>query len=461
MLNIWGSSHRLCDRINRREFLRIGSFGVGGLTLADLLRLRAQGANGLTGATAAAPAKSVIMIYLPGGPSHIDMYDMKPEAPIEFRGEFQPIRTSLPGLDICEHMPLQAQMAEKMTVVRGLRFRGKHDGYELLSGYPSARSGEIRTAEKWPVFGSVVSRIRAEQATTMPPYVNLNDLRLSLESDDPEVPRYLGTAHAPFRPSGPGLANLRLPEGVSLQRLDDRKSLLAGFDQARRTADSTEGMQALDEFQRRAFGMVASGAVYDALDLNREDPRTRERYQGCTNLLLARRLVEAGVSVVTVAQGGVERPGVPVQGAWDTHKNNFGYMEKTLPAYDRAVSTLISDIYARGLDQQVAVVIWGEFGRTPRIGTESRTLGMQYSVGRDHWWDAGFAVFVGGGLRMGQVIGETDGRAERPKGRPYTPQNVLATLYQVLGIDPSRTFPDYQGRPVHLLDDRNPIQELL
>jgi hypothetical protein len=402
------------------------------------------------------------MLCLSGGPSHIDTYDLKPSAPEEYRGEFRPIRTNLPGLDLCEHMPMQAKIADKFTVLRGLKFRGKHDPYELLSGYPSARSGEIRGNEKWPVVGAVVSRLRSQNAATVPPYVNVNDLRNGPESDEPEVPRYLGPAHGPFRPRGPGFANLRLPADVSLQRLDARKTLLAGFDTIRREVDATGGMRALDDYQHRAFGMVTSSAVYEALDLSREDPRVRERYQGCTNLLLARRLVEAGVAVVTVAQGGAERgPGEPVFSAWDTHKQNFPSLRNLLPAYDRAVYTLLTDLYERGLNQRVAVVIWGEFGRTPRVGTEARTLGAMYAGGRDHWWEAGFAVVAGGGLRMGQVIGETDSRAERSKGRPYTPQNILATIYHVLGIDPNTTFPDFQGRPVPLLDDCEPVKELI
>ena len=440
--------------LHRREFLQIGALGLGGLSLADALRLEAHGA--------ASTAKSVIMVYLPGGPSHIDMYDPKPDAPVEFRGEFGTIRTKVPGLDFCELLPLQAQIADKLSVIRGIKFKGRHDPYELLSGYPSASSGAIRAGEKWPVFGSVVSRIRGDEATDMPPYVNLNDLRLVPEADDAEVPRYIGPAHAPFRPTGPGLANLRLPNAVSTNRLDDRKTLLAQFDQTRRETEASEEIQALDEFQRRAFGMVTSGEVYKALDLDREDPRVRDRYQGCTDLLLARRLVEAGVSVVTVAQGGIQKsPGLPVFGVWDTHTNNFPSMRKLLPDYDRAIFTLLSDLYERGLDEKVAVVIWGEFGRSPKVGDETRALGSRFATGRGHWWDAGFAIVAGGGLRMGQVVGETDARAERAKGRPYTPQNVLATIYHVLGIDPARAFPDYQGRPMHLLDDREKIQELI
>ena len=455
MLNISGSSPQPGNGLGRREFLRVGALGMGGLSLADVLRLQAH-----AGPEAARP-KSVIMVYLPGGPSHIDMYDLKPAAPVEVRGEFQPIRTRTPGLDVCELMPLQAQIADKFSVINGMYFTGRHDPYELLSGHSSARTGEIRSNEKWPAWGSVVSRIRSNRSTTIPPYVNLNDLRVVPETDDPEVPRYMGPAHAPFRPRGPGLADLRLPTGISLERLDERKSLLTGFDRVRREVGVSEGMDALDDFQRRALSMVTSGEVYKALDLNQEDPRVRDRYQGCTNLLLARRLVEAGVSVVTVAQGGVSKAhGQPVFGVWDTHSQNFPDMRKLLPAYDRAIYTLLTDLYERGLDQQVAVVVWGEFGRSPKIGTETN-LGARYADGRGHWWDAGFALVAGGGLRMGQVIGETDARAERSKGKPYTPQNMLATIYHVLGIDPATTFPDYQGRPVHLLDDRDRIKELI
>jgi hypothetical protein len=444
-------------RMHRRDLLRIGVLGVGGLTLADVLRLRSQGAPGR-----AVPARSVIMVCLTGGPSHIDTYDPKPAAPVEFRGEFRTIHSNVPGLDLCEHLPLQAQIADRLAVVRGVRFRGKHDPYELLSGYPSARSGEVRGGEKWPVFGAVASRVRGLGRDGMPPYVNVNDLRNTPESDEPEVPRYLGPAHGPFRPRGPGLADLRPPADVSVQRLQDRRALLSRFDTVRRELDATGGMSALDEYQSRAAAMLTSSAVYHALDTSREDPRVRERYRGCTDLLLARRLAEAGVAVVTVAKAGDERaPGQPVGAAWDTHKQNFPALKKLLPAYDRAVATLITDLHERGLAERVAVVLWGEFGRTPRIGTEARTLGAMYSGGRDHWWEAGFAVFAGGGLRTGQVVGETDSRAERARGRPYTPQNVLATLYHVLGIDPGTTFPDYQGRPVPLLDDREPIRELL
>lgn len=429
--------------LHRREFLQIGALGLGGLSLADVLRLEAHGA--------ASTAKSVIMVYLPGGPSHIDMYDPKPDAPVEFRGEFGTIRTKVPGLDFCELLPLQAQVADKLSVIRGIKFKGRHDPYELLSGYPSASSGAIRAGEKWPVFGSVVSRIRGDEATDMPPYVNLNDLRLVPEADDAEVPRYIGPAHAPFRPTGPGLANLRLPNAVSTNRLDDRKTLLAQFDQTRRETEASEEIQALDEFQPPC---VWHGHLGRSLQGAGSGPRRPSR---------ARPLSGMHRSAAGAASRGSRRlrrhrrarrhsksPGLPVFGVWDTHTNNFPSMRKLLPDYDRAIFTLLSDLYERGLDEKVAVVIWGEFGRSPKVGDETRALGSRFATGRGHWWDAGFAIVAGGGLRMGQVVGETDARAERAKGRPYTPQNVLATIYHVLGIDPARAFPDYQGRPMHL-----------
>jgi len=440
--------------LDRRAFLQFGALGLGSWNLATVSGTPSSGSH------KPAPGKSVIMICLPGGPSHIDMYDPKPEAPVEYRGEFSTIPTRVPGLNFSEYLPQQAQIADQLSVIRGIRFEGKHDPYELLSGRASARTGEIRSGEKWPSFGSIVSRIRSEITPSVPPYVNLNDLRVVPNTDDPEVPRYMGSSHAPFRPTGEGLANLKRPEGLTEQRLQERRTLLARFDETRRGRDASATN--LDGFQRQALDMVSSGAVAKALDLQHEDPRVLQRYQGCTDFLLARRLVEAGVSVVTVAKGyDRPAPGLPVYGVWDTHTDNFRDMRKLLPAYDRAIFTLLSELRERGLSEQVAVVIWGEFGRSPRIGDEAKALGSRFATGRGHWWDAGFAIVAGGGLRMGQVVGETDDRAERAKGRPHSPQNVLSTLYHVLGIDPARTFPDFQGRPIHLLDHREPIKELI
>lgn len=445
------------DELDRRGFLRLGNLCLGGISMLGASHQLSRAES-----SSRPKPKSVIMVCLPGGPSHIDMYDPKPDSPVEFRGEFDSISTATPGLQFSEHLPLQAQITDKFSLIRGLKFKGRHDPYELLSGYPSARTGEIRAREKWPVFGSIVSRVRGSDHTGIPSYINLNDLRTVAGTDDPEVSRYIGPAHSPFRPTSSDLDNLKLAAGVSPTRLEDRHDLLSRFDGKRREFDSLAEIGALHQFQQRALRLVTSGEVQRALDLTREDPDTVRRFAGCPDLLLARRLVEAGVAVVTVAQGGRQRsPGQAVFGVWDTHTENFPSMRKLIPDYDQSIHTLLTDLYDRGLDRDVLVVIWGEFGRSPRVGDETRALGSRYATGRGHWWDAGFAVIAGGGLRMGQVIGETDARAERSLGTPYTPQNVLSTIYHVLGIDPSMSFPDFQGRPVHLLDERKPIRELI
>jgi uncharacterized protein (DUF1501 family) len=430
-----GPAHRLCDGVSRRDFLQLGALGLGGLTLADLLRLRAHGA-------AEASHKAVISVYLPGGPSHLDMYDLKPAAPVEFRGEFKPIRTNVPGLDVCELMPLHAKMADKFAVLRGLETIDIHDPRMLLTGFaPRARR---------PVFGSVISRLRPGGA--LPPYVALG----GENGADPGDPAYLGTAHKPFTLGGPGMANLTLVRGVSPEQLADRKRLLASFDALRRDVETRPGeLAGLDAFTARALETITSSKVRDAFDVRKEPARVRERYGKATRLLQALRLVQAGVSVVTLSAAGTVFPG----GDWDTHagtdqrsETNFQNLRRKLPPYDQAVHALVTDLYERGLDKDVCVVIWGEFGRTPKINKNG---------GRDHWPPAGFVVFAGGGLKMGQVIGDTGPRAERARGTHYGPQNVLATLYRALGIDPSRTLPDHTGRPMYLLDERAPIAELV
>ncbi len=449
----------MCDGHSRRSFLRIGGLGLAGLSVADLLRLDAQGEVRAEGR-----GKSVIMIYLPGGPSHIDMYGMKPDAPAEYRGEFDPIQTNVPGIELCEHMPLQARIADKLSIVRGIKSfagGGNHDAYEILTSDP--RPGEKLPPNPLPAFGSVVSKIRTVDGGGVPPYVGIKNLHLVLPSlnDDPETAAYLGSAHRPFRTTGPELADLSLADNVTLDRLADRKTLLRSFDNVRRRLDSGAATRAdIDSYTTRALAMLSSNKVRDAFDISREPENVRDAYGESTDFLLARRLVEAGVSVVTLPCRYPATIGDFFKGSldhWDTHWHNFKYLRLMLPKYDRAVATLITDLYQRGLDQEVTVVIWGEFGRTPRIDD---TL-LPGSAGREHWPEAGFALFSGGGLKMGQAIGETDARAERSKGRPFTPSNVLATLYHTLGIDPSRTFPDHSGRPRSILDEREPIRDLL
>jgi hypothetical protein len=426
VLTLLGGRQRFCDGLSRRNFLKIGAFGAG-LSLTDLLRLRAS-----AGSTSASSHKAAIMIYLPGGPSHMDMYDLKPNAPKEFRGEFNPIGTNVAGVDICEHFPLQAKMFDKLAVIRSIIATDEHSDSAVMTGY----SERLNRIASHPSFGSVVSKIRSQSANAVPSFVSLRGMSRGTE------PGYLGVAHRPFTPSGPGLQNLKLPGGVTMDRVADRRALLSSFDDVRREIDASGTMDGLDTFAAQAFDMVASGAVHKALDLSREDPRTRDRYKGAEQFLLARRLVEAGVGCVTLSIGG-----------WDTHSGNFNTLRKQLPVVDAAVSNLIEDLHARGMQDDVVTVMWGEFGRTPKVNNNQG--------GRDHWSPVMSALVAGGGLKMGQAIGSTTARGERPKDRPFTVPQVLSTIYRAIGIDPATTFPNGSGRPMYVLDDRAPVSELL
>ncbi len=423
MLTIWGNRARFCDRISRRNFLRIGAFGAG-LSLAGMLEAQAKAAS--------TSRKSAIMIYLPGGPSHIDMYDMKPEAPAEFRGEFKPIATNVPGIQICEHFPQQAKMMDKLSIIRSLVAVDEHSDSQVMTGY----SENINRTAHHPSFGSVVSKLRGEQTKDIPPFVSLRGMSVGCE------PGYLGVSHRAFTPDGPGLQNLRLANGVDSKRVDDRKDLLTSFDSVRRDIDATGTMKGMDSFNARAFDMVASGAVRKALDLTREEPRSRDRYKGVEQFLTARRLIEAGVGCITLAYGG-----------WDTHSSNFPQLKTQLPMLDRGIANLIQDLHDRGMENDVTTVVWGEFGRTPKINNTQ--------AGRDHWSPAMSALIAGGGLKMGQAIGATNARAEFPKDRKYVPSQVLSTIYQAMGIDPSMTFTNQSGRPMYILDEREVVSELV
>jgi hypothetical protein len=394
------------------------------------------------------------MVYLPGGPSHIDLYDMKPDAPVEIRGEFKPIKTNVPGMDLCELMPLQSTIADKFAVIRGFQAGGSHDSRTLTTGFPPRANR--------PAFGSVVSRLRPNPGAGLPPYVSLvQETNLPFGED----PAYLGPGHKPFAIRGPGMADLTLARGLTLDRLADRKDLLRGFDALRRDLDARAGLDGLDAFTARALEMVTSSKARAAFDLSREPDKVREKYgpsPGTLQFLLARRLVEAGVRVVTLCGGWVndgQGDSPSNLGNWDTHEDNFNRLRVQASRLDHALHALIEDLGARGLDRDVVVVACGEMGRSPRVG-KSNAGGNASASGRDHW-ETGFALVAGGGLRTGQVVGETDRRGERPKGTPYTPQHLLATLYRLLGIDPATTFPDHSGRPQYLLDDREPIDELL
>src|SRR6516225_2735449 len=398
MFTLWGAQHRFCDNISRRSFLQIGAFGAG-LTLADMLRFKA-----LAGPGKAASTKSAILIYLPGGPSHMDMYDLKPDAPKEFRGEFNPIATNVSGVQICEHFPLQAKMWDKLAVVRSVVSVGEHSDSLVMTGY----SDQVNRVAGHPSFGAVVSKLRGDANGSVPPFVSLRGMSRGSE------PGFLGVAHRPFSPNGPGLQNLKPATGVDEGRMGQRKDLLEAFDDTRRDIDASGTMSGLDTFTARAFDMVASGTVRKALDLKNEDAQTRERYKGVEQFLTARRLVEAGVGCVTLAIGG-----------WDTHGNNFVSLKKQLPQVDRGVANLIQDLHDRGMQNDVVTIMWGEFGRTPKINNSD-------GGGRDHWSPVMSALIAGGGLKMGQAIGSSSARGEYPKDRKYTAPQVLATIYTAM-----------------------------
>jgi hypothetical protein len=361
----------------------------------------------------------------------MDMYDLKPDAPKEFRGEFNPIDTNVPGVQICEHFPMQAKMWDKFACIRSIVSVDEHSDSLVMTGYSENQN---RTAHH-PSFGSVVSKLRAG-SSDIPPYVSLRGMSPGTE------PGYLGIAHRPFTAEGPGMSDLRLASGVDSTRQEDRKSLLNGFDDVRREIDATGNMKGLDAFNSRAFDMIASGNVRKALDLNNEEPRSRDRYKGVEQFLTARRLIEAGVGCVTLTYGG-----------WDTHGANFKTLRNQLPNLDRGVANMIQDLHDRGMQDDVVTVMWGEFGRTPKINGNDG--------GRDHWSPAMSALVAGGGLKMGQAIGATSARGEYPHDRPYKVPQLLSTLYQAIGIDPSATFANGSGRPMYILDDRDPVTELL
>jgi Protein of unknown function (DUF1501) len=441
MLDFIGHGPRNCDGVNRRTFLKVGALAVGGLSLPGLLRQRAAAAPGTTTAR-----KSVILIWLAGGPSHIDMYDLKPNAPAEFRGEFKPIATNVTGIQFGEHLPRQAGIMDRLAVVRSAYHTNAGHGMGsqwMLTGYqPTIEVND----NIYPSTGSVVAKMRGANEPGLPAYVNLPRV-LSLGKA-----AYLGASYNPFAPdSDPNsesfqVRNLKLPGVVDARRLGRRRDLLKDLDTIRRDIDARGDIEGLDTFYREGLEMVTDTKAQRAFDVPREPAKLRERY-GRNDLgqccLLARRLVEAGVTYVTVQAGG----------GWDTHSDNFKQLKNNLlPKYDQALAALVSDLSDRGLDKDVLVMAMGEFGRTPRING---------GAGRDHWPGAMSVVYAGGGLKMGQVIGTTNATAEHPTSKPATPGSVLATMYQALGIDYKHAFYDQAQRPMSILNEGEPIAELV
>lgn len=465
-------SKLLGDRLSRRTCLRIGGLALGGLALPQILQAEAHCGPSKSSSGA---AKGIIMVLLPGGPSHLDMYDLKPDAPAEIRGEFRPIATNVPGIDVCELLPRLARIADKLTIIRSLvGARDDHNTHWCSTGWeshPPMTSSPIVAGYPpgdWPSMGSVLSRQFGPRVTGVPPAVDLTpldpDARFILRTP-PTQPGYLGAAHAGFEVQAVDRRNIML-NGVSLDRLANRRALLTGFDQFRRQADRGEMTDGIDEFHRQAFEVLTSPRLAEALDLSREDSRTRRRYgldvgypgerEGRTLLdqfLLARRVIEAGARCVTLAF--TRWPfGRMLQGDfnWDWHKDNFNEARGTLPLFDLGLSALIEDLEERGQLDDIAVVAWGEFGRTPKINQ---------NAGRDHWPSVAGALLAGGGLRCGQVLGSSTRWGETPHTRPIHFRDVFATLYHRLGIDVAATqFNDLAGRPQYLVGDHRPLPEL-
>jgi hypothetical protein len=401
-----------------------------------------------------------------GGPSHLETYDLKPNAPSEYRGPFSPIRTRVPGLDVCELFPLQARLGDKIALVRSLHHQmtAHNDGsIELLTGKTPSKPDPTSTAlSEHPDFGMVVGKVRGPHPQGLPRYVGIPNQPFMTR------PAYLGLSAKGFAagdPSHPAYAprNLAPVAGVQPSQLGERRRLLEQFDGLRRDLDAAGALDGADKFRDLALHLLTSQGVAQAFDLRTEDPRVRDRYgrhlwgQSC---LLARRLAEAGVSVVTIDALAPEL-GKPIYFSWDDHANaQAGWdlargMRWRAPFMDQALSALIEDVYDRGLDRRVMIVAVGEFGRTPRLSQANGCLG------RDHWPDAQSALLAGGGLRTGQVIGATNARGEYPKERPLTPQDLLATTYRHLGINYRHEFLDFAGRPVPILGDGQPIAELI
>lgn len=455
MLTLLGQSGReqFCDGMTRRNFLRIGGLGWGGLSLSQILAAQAQAG------TAASRPKSVIMIYLVGGPPHQDLFDLKPLAPQEIAGPWRPIPTNVGGVEICELLPRMATMMDKFVPIRSLvGAQAEHDATQCFTGRPPRGAG-VPTGG-WPQFGSAVSKVAGPVDPATPPYVSLCYTCSHGPYNEPG-PGFLGVGQSGFRPLGPTREDMIL-NGVTPERLGDRKSLLTNVDRFRRNADSKGMMEGLDAFTQQAMDLLTSSKLAEALDLSKEDPRVVARY-GTGNpkvfiddngaprvpqsMLLARRLIESGVRVVTLNYS-----------KWDWHGGSYNTIfnreKEDFPIFDQAITALVEDLELRGLLDDTLVLAWGEFGRTPVISKQ---------VGRDHWPRVACALMAGGGIRAGQVIGATDRLAGEAVDRPVTFQEVFATLYQHLGIDAANTtIPDFQGRPQYLVDSgTKAIRELI
>ncbi|MEZ6147534.1 MAG: DUF1501 domain-containing protein [Planctomycetaceae bacterium] len=446
MLSILGNRLSMCDNLSRRSFLQIGGLAMGGLSMPQILQ--AEQASGV-----GSNNKGIIMIFLPGGPPHQDMWDLKMDAPSEIRGEFHPIATNVPGIEICELFPRLAGMADKLTFVRSIvGATGSHHAFQCLTG----RTDRNQPQGGWPAMGAVLSKLYGSRDPAVPPYVGLSPKCGHKPWGDNGQPGFLGVAHAPFAPHGDGKDDMVL-NGITLDRLSDRKQVLKSLDSFRKETDSSGMMDGLDAFNQQAFGILTSSKLVDALDVEKEDPALIERYgrgedklqadgstRLLTNFLIARRLIEAGVRCVSLSFS-----------RWDWHGGNFSRARQDFPMLDQAVSAAIEDLENRGMLDDIPVIVWGEFGRTPKINS---------SAGRDHWPRVSCALMAGGGMRHGQIIGATNRLGEYATQRPVHFQEVFATLYKSMGINIEKTtLRDFQGRPQFLVEHNQyqPMPELV
>ncbi|MCI0459385.1 MAG: DUF1501 domain-containing protein [Gemmataceae bacterium] len=442
-------TRRFCDGMRRRDFLRVGAAGLFGatLTLPELLRLQAHASE----RGRSTSDVSLIFLFLHGGLSTIDTFDLKPDAPAEFRGQFRPINTNVPGTQVCEHLPRTARQMDKFSLIRSFRHHnsdhGPADHYMLTGYFPQAGFNPgLKPNNQRPAHGSIIARKLGPRGG-VPPYVCLPRMHPSCG------PAYLGSGAAPFViDADPNAPNFTVPDLVPpavlpANRLEARRQLLARVDRYREAGEvqANRHAQAVSHFQREAFNLMTSPAARRAFDIHQEQDRLRDEY-GRTSLgqscLMARRLVEAGVRCVTIDHSN-----------WDTHDNNFATLRRDLlPALDGALSTLFRDLSDRGLLARTLVVVTGEFGRTPRINR---------NAGRDHWGPVFTVALGGGGIRGGRVVGRSDARAERPADSPCGPEDLAATMYHLLGIDPGEEFLTPEGRPVRIVNNGRVMRELL
>ena len=441
MLKITGKRYTTCDGVTRRSLLRIGALGLGGLTLPQMLASRSRAAA----SGKSLPATSVIYVELAGGPTHIETYDPKPDAPSEYRGPLGVAASPIAGVYFSELMQQQANIAEKLAIIRSIHHDSSSHGtssHLTQTGY-YLRDRQNRNNEM-PCAGAISSRVCGASGTGVPAYVALQrTMRYGNAA-------YLGKSYNPFSVSrDPNRSdfrvdNLGLVRGLTIDRLSDRRGLRNQLDSARQVVDTQGVSQAVDSFTTDAFDLVTSGRAQDAFAIEREPDQIRDRYgrsRTGQEMLLARRLIEAGVTFVSLRVG-----------SWDDHNKIESRMKSKGPAYDQGLAALVEDLHQRGMDRDVLVVAMGEFGRTPRINR---------NAGRDHWGRLMSVLLAGGGLKTGQIIGKSNAKGEVPEENPYRPENVLAMVYRHLGIDTGATFPDFSGRPRYVLEDRELIRELV